>query len=207
MGSLPLKPDHLKILVQDSDIAEDVLAESGCWSSSDAAEQHRLGYTKGQVGDGVIFPVTSVDGIVVNHQLRRDKPRIVNGKPVRYETIPNSRLAIYVHPRDYPILGEPGVPIVITEGPRKVLSGVSHGLHTLGLMGVWGWRGTNSAGGKTELPDWSAIALNGRDIIIAFDSDVMTKESVRAALDGLAAFLKRKGANVRYAVLGEVARG
>ena len=37
------------------------------------------------------------------------------------------------------------------------------------------------------MPDWEAIALNGRDCIIAFDSDCMTKPEVRGALDRLAA--------------------
>ena len=54
---------------------------------------------------------------------------------------------------------------------------------------------------KTALPDWEAIALNGRACIIAFDSDCMTKPEVRGALDRLAAFLKSRGAEVTYCIL------
>ena len=41
------------------------------------------------------------------------------------------------------------------------------------LLGVWSWRGTNSDGGIAALPDWDYIALNGREVYIVFDSDVM----------------------------------
>lgn len=65
------------------------------------------------------------------------------------------------------------------------------------MLGVWNWRGTNGHGGKVALPDWESIALNGRVIFIAFDSDVMIKPSVSRALERLKGFLERRGALVR----------
>jgi hypothetical protein len=93
------------------------------------------------------------------------------------------------------------IPLWITEGARKVDAAVSHGLNCIGVNGVWGWRGTNARGGKTALPDWEVVALNGRDVIIAFDSDVMSKATVQGAVERLSAFLRARGARVRFALL------
>lgn len=70
--------------------------------------------------------------------------------------------------------------------------------------GVFRWRGTNAQRGKTALPDWEQIALNGRDVVLAFDSDAMTKASVRAALERAGRFLQQRGACVRYLLLPDV---
>jgi len=67
---------------------------------------------------------------------------------------------------------------------------------------VWNWRGTNTLGGKTALPAWHDVALNGRRVVLAFDSDVTAKRGVRAALRELAAYLASKGADVRYLHFG-----
>ncbi len=110
--------------------------------------------------------------------------------------------------RVLPHLGNPDVPLWITEGAKKVDAALTMGVDAvIGLQGVYGWRGTNGAGGKTALPDWEAIALNGRDIVLAFDSDCMTKPEVRGALDRLAAFLQKRGAEVGYCILPPLADG
>jgi hypothetical protein len=44
------------------------------------------------------------------------------------------------------------------------------------------------------LPDWESIALNNREVFIVFDSDVMQKRAVHAALARLKAFLESRGA-------------
>jgi len=74
------------------------------------------------------------------------------------------------------------------------------------LSGVDGWQGTNGQGGKTALPDWTDIALNGRRVYIAFDSDAATKPSVAGALERLGYYLARK-ADVRYCYLPDGPNG
>src|SRR5439155_6742913 len=56
-------------------------------------------------------------------------------------------------------------------------------------------------GGTTALADWEAIALKGRRVLLAFDSDVSLKPEVRIALERLAAFLSSRGAVVRVIYL------
>ena len=95
-------------------------------------------------------------------------------------------------------------PLVITEGPIKADSAVSHGLVCIALLGVWSWKGTR---GKVALPDWDSIALYGREVYVCFDSDVMTKPQVQQALVRLGAFLTRRGAEVAYVYLPESENG
>lgn len=71
----------------------------------------------------------------------------------------------------------------------------------MALIGVWAWRGTNEWGGKTALPDWDSIALDSRDVLIVFDSDVMSKVSVSQALVRLRKFLDQRGARVQLVYL------
>jgi hypothetical protein len=78
---------------------------------------------------------------------------------------------------------------------------VSHGAHAIGLLGVRGWRGTNEKKGKTVLPDWHEIAIEGRNIRLAFDSDCVTNPDVEKALRGLARWLTSRGATVHAVYL------
>ena len=198
----PLHPHHQKLLA-DSAISNVVASTRGYRSIANPDELRPLGFGATQRRPGLLIPIRGVDGLVATHQLRPDTPRLNDdGKTIKYETPAGGRLVLDVPPPARPHLPNPKVDLWITEGARKVDSGISNGIPCIvGLMGVWGFRGTNLFGGKTELADWSAVALNDRKVFVAFDSDVMTKESVRGAIDALAAFLHRKGGTVRYVLL------
>jgi hypothetical protein len=99
-------------------------------------------------------------------------------------------MALDVHPFTREKLGDPSVPLFITEGIKKGDALVSQGLCAIALIGVWNWRGTNEHGGKTVLPEWEFVALNNREVYIIFDSDVMLKQEVHVALARLKAFLE-----------------
>src|ERR1039458_3072536 len=106
-----------------------------------------------------------------------------------------------VPPRVRPLLGDPALPLVITEGPLKADAAASVGLACVDLLGVWSWRGRNESDGLVAIPDWEYVALNGRQTVIAFDSDVMLKSEVYGALRRLAGVLKLRGAEVAFAYL------
>ena len=101
------------------------------------------------------------------------------------------------------VLPDPSVPLFISEGAKKVDAATSIGLVCVGVMGVWGWRGTNERGGRAALGDWDAIPLNARRAILAFDSDVMAKAEVHKALVRLRQFLDSRGADVWFVYLPE----
>ena len=120
-------------------------------------------------------------------RIRPDCPRqMKNGKVHRYEVPKGERLILDVHPSVQPLLGDPTVPLWITEGVKKGDALASQGACTIALMGgVWGFKGTNEHGGKVILPDWQHVALNGRQVVVVFDSDLATKRGVDLALDAL----------------------
>jgi putative DNA primase/helicase len=99
------------------------------------------------------------------------------------------------------LISDPRQALWITEGSKKADAAVSHGLTCIALMGVWNWRGKNANGGATEIADWDAIALKGRAVYIAFDSDVMQKSEVQMALRRLSEMLTRRGADVRFVII------
>ena len=117
---------------------------------------------------------------------------------MKYETPTGQRNGIDVPPGVGPALDDPTVPLWVTEGCKKADSAVCAGLACVALAGVWSWIGANGHGGKTAVADWHDIALNGRPVVLAFDSDAVRKRSVRQALDQLAGYLAAKGATVRY---------
>jgi hypothetical protein len=148
-----------------------------------------------------LIPIHGVTGELTSYQHRPDHPRIVDGKPLKYEIPRGSRMVLDVPPPARPWLGDPLRPLFITEGSRKADSAVSRGLCCLALLGVWSWRGTNEHGGATALADWELVALKGRVVYLVFDSDVTIKPTVFAALDRLKAFLESRGALVRVVYL------
>jgi hypothetical protein len=98
-------------------------------------------------------------------------------------------------------LGDPSIPLWITEGIKKGDSLTSRGLCTVTLLGVWNWRETNEHGGKTALPEWEDIALNERRVFVVYDSDVVLKPQVHKALSRLKSFLESRGAEVHVVYL------
>lgn len=196
-----LLPQHQR-LIEESQIASDVAAARGYRSITTKADARRLGFADAQCNvPALLIPVWGVDGEIATYQLRPDTPRVKDGKPLKYETPAGSRMALDVPRGIRGLLGDPAVPLVITEGARKADSAVSHGLCCVALLGVWNWRGRNEHDGKVALPDWESVALNGRKVRIAFDSDVMEKRGVYAALFRLCGLFRQRGAHVEMIYL------
>lgn len=205
-----LSPAHREELEKASAIRPQVIADRGYQSIGPAEVTHLPKAFQGyQHQPGLLIPIHTVRGTIESWQLKPLKPRIgKNGKPIKYETAALAPQVLDVPPSVLQYLKDPKWPMVITEGAKKVDSAISSGLPcTIGLQGVYGWRGTNADGGKTALSDWEQIALNGRQVMLAFDSDVMTKSDVRGALTRLASFLSSRGARVRYLLLPHLPNG
>lgn len=202
-----LSADHYQELSAGSSINDAQIIERGY--KTVRADQLPAEFADYQRRDGLLIPIRSVRGEIESYQLKPNNPRVgKNGKPIKYETAANARQVIDIPGAALKFLDDPRIPLVITEGAKKVDSTVSAGfITTVGLQGVFGWRGKSVHGGTTALPDWESIALNGRETVIAFDSDVMAKETVRTALDRLSGFLKSRKAVVKYLMLPELPDG
>jgi Domain of unknown function (DUF3854) len=166
-------------------------------------EKRRLAELKitpaGRNVPGLLVPMLRDDGSTWGYQYRPDEPRLRENKPVKYETPWQQRNGLDIPPGVAAMLGDPDVPLWITEGVKKADCGAAHGLCIVALSGVWNWLFTNSAGGKMAFPEWRDCALNNnRRVIVAFDGDLARKEPVQKAARGLAGYLATRGARVEY---------
>lgn len=206
-SELGLLPQHARLLALSA-ISPEVARERGYRSSTSEDELRALAFAPSQLKvPGLLIPIHSVDGRVALHQFRPDTPRERDGKPVKYETVAGARMCLDAHPRVRPELGDPGTPLLITEGIRKADAAISIGIPCLGLLGVFNWRGKNGHGATAALGDWESIALRGRELFICFDSDVSQKPTVAKALERLKAFLESRGARASVIYLADGAGG
>ena len=197
MAAKSLSAEHRKVLERDSSITPGIIEQRGYWTAKSVQELVNLGFfgvTKEQL-PSLVIPILGVDGDVVYYQHRPDHPRSdKDGRPVKYESLPGQPPRIDVSPCIRHQIDDPGIPLWITEGVKKADSAAVRGLCCIALIGVWNWRGKGANGGSLELADWDRIAIKGRVIYIAFDSDVMVKPPVKRALQRLAKVLLRRGA-------------
>lgn len=195
--------DHHAALLADSAISVEVARERGYRTAQSRKELGSRGFSSGQQNvPALLIPVYDELGNVALHQARPDEPRVTKaGKPVKYETPAKVRMVADVPPRVRPRLADPTRPLWITEGVRKADAAVTAGLDCLALLGVWNWRGKREQDAPLALAIWEHIALAGRCVYIAFDSDAMLKRSVHTALVRLGRMLARRGAEVAYTYL------
>ena len=203
-----LHPDHA-LLLKESGISPEVAAARQYESVTTKARLKALGFSQTQQNlcplgsPALLIPIWNMQGEIVNYEMKPAKPRIdEKGKPRKYERRPRSTSSLDISNLDKvrTSLRADGPPLFITEGAKKVDCGVSHGLLTIGLLGVTAWRGTqeviNGIKGLTALADWERIHLKGRLVYLTFDSDVRRNKNVRKALRRLKRFLASFGAEV-----------
>ena len=192
-------PQHAKLLA-DSAISPEVARARGYVSVDTRKRLEALGFERYQRNvPGLLLPLRRADGSGWGYQYRPDKPRVTGaGTVIKYETPKGQHNGIDVPTAVKDAVGDPAVPLWVTEGSRKADSAVSAGLVCVSLNGVWGWRGRNARGGKLAVPDWHDVALNGRRVILAFDSDAIRKPAVQQALAELGGYLESKGARAEY---------
>ncbi len=196
-----LLPQHAALLTASA-ITDEVAESRDYRSVEQKARLTELGFSSTQARvPALLIPIWNVRGEIALYQIRADEPRIVDGKPIRYEIPLRSRMVLDVPPTCRKDIGDPSVPLFVTEGIRKVDAAASIDLCCVALLGVWNFRGSNEFGGTTALADWESIALNDRLVYIVFDSDVMTKISVYRALARLKAFLEGRHAHVQLIYL------
>lgn len=196
----PVLLDHHRTQLKTSAIADEVIAGRGYFTAQRISDLKRLGFGEVQCNVPALgIPIWGPDGRVNLYQAKPDQPRIgPEGKPIKYETPRKAQMALDIPPRARPYIGAPTTPLVATEGVKKGDSAISNGFDcAFSLLGVYNFRGMNDDGGKTILPEFEYIALNGRVVYLVFDSDVMVKRAVYGALRRLAGFLAYRGATVR----------
>lgn len=152
-------------------------------------------------------------------QVKLSRPRADSRKPgqtIKYETPKGAGSRAYlpqIDPATRHRLGAPpdgsfwdwagdcpGLPIVLTEGGKKGLCGLSHGHIAIALTGVnGGYRKTETV--RELIDDLKPFAVDGRPFVLAFDQDAKrsTRRKVFAAQMRLAALLSARGCDVLIA--------
>src|SRR5512133_2996879 len=161
----------------------------GSESVDDPQRLRDLGFSRTQATlvPALLIPQRDKRGEIWGYVSRPDEPG--EGRQ-KYETCNGQANRLDVPPGVGEQLDDPRVPLVVTEGSKKADAGAEAGLCIVSINGVWGWRGRNAHGAKTALPDFEEIALDGRDVVLAFDSDVVVKKPVQQALGRFAQFWK-----------------
>ncbi|MBA3727596.1 MAG: DUF3854 domain-containing protein, partial [Armatimonadetes bacterium] len=186
-----------RAMLEASGISPAIIADRGYRTAKDRTELQRLRFSNCQCRvPGLLIPIYGPAGDVTSHQFRPDNPRQRNGKLIKYESLPSGPPRLDVPPTVLSVIGDPSVPLWITEGVKKADSAVSAGLNCLALLGVWNFKGKNAEGGSVAIGDFDQVALQGRTINIAFDSDAAAKPAVKEAEARLAGVLRSKGAKV-----------
>ena len=193
--------EHLEHL-KKSAISIEVIKERGYRSISTKDDLEASGFFEKQRRPGILIPNWGVDGKLVYNTLRPDSPRKIKRKDkedkvIKYEHPKNVSLHLDVPPRGVKNLKNPNIPLFITEGIKKGDALISAGAECVIIMsGVWGFKGTNSDGGKTVLADFDLIALNDRDVYITMDSDLWTNINIGKAFKGLKGYLEYKKSRI-----------
>lgn len=116
----------------------------------------------------------------------------------RYWQKPNSLPLPYFPPGNKfkwrAIINDPKQPLVLTEGEKKAYVACKMGIPCIGLGGVWSWRSKKHE--VSLLPELKAIKWEGREVYLAFDSDLERNTAVLYAARAFATTLLKQGAKV-----------
>lgn len=219
-GANELSPKHRTELETESAISAEAISARGYFSiNADANGREtlkELGFSTKQVtlGAALVIPIHDATGEVVSHAIKPDIPRNDSkGKAIKYELPQGSAPHLDVSVLTRAEIGNPLVPLLITEGAKKADSAATKGFVSISLNGVYGFSGKNLKGGITALADWESIALKGKHLktgapvsrlaLVAFDSDAATNPRVENALRRLCGLLQSRGATVKVVHLTE----
>lgn len=207
-----LSAQHREMLEQESGISPEAIKARGYFTLPAGKEGREWlrgqGFNQRQqiLGECLVMPFYNRIGEITEYVLRPSEPRTdAKGKAIKYEKAGGSRQSLDIAPLTLAMIGDPTVPLIITEGAKKADSAASRGLPAINLHGTFAFRGRNDKGGIANLPEWDEIVLKGnidgkliaREVFLAFDSDWVEKDGVYDALIRLGAALKYRGARVR----------
>lgn len=215
-----LEQRHYTMLHADSAISDEVIESRGYRTIPDRAELTGLGdFSPFPPVPGLLLPLCHVDGTNGTYIYRPDSPACYDNKKkgklpdgtypqeVRKYIIPKGwAMRVDCPPVCQPRLGDPAIPLWITEGQKKADALASTGECAIALLGVWNFKGKNAHDGSTVLADfdhiaWKATDGAGREVYIVFDSDMAEKPQVMAAAKRLTPILRNRGANVEIVLL------
>lgn len=202
-----LSPEHRDEILNGSAVDPAVAATRGYETLRDTpANRDRLrelaipryAWREESAWPGLLIPLYGVTPETNAWQWKPATPQPgANGKSPKYVSPSGRHNAIDVPEFTRKHIGDVDVPLWVTEGIKKVDSLVSRDRAAIGITGVFNWKSRMGASGL-----WEDVPLKGRRVVIAFDSDTLTKDGVRQAMIRFGAWLKdAKRARPQYLVV------
>ncbi|WP_338835834.1 DUF927 domain-containing protein [Neomoorella thermoacetica] len=180
-------PDAVKHkLMTESDIPP-ALADAAGLHWVTAEEASRITGVRVESG-GIAIPYPGEpDGFV---RIRLDRPK----GDMKYVSPRRAGCRLYVPPGADIAAPE----VVITEGEKKALCGIAHGINCFGVAGIDSWR-ERSAAGEQLPPDEALLGRlkrgwSGQRVVLVYDSDIDQRHKRWTAFPELAEQLYRLGA-------------
>jgi hypothetical protein len=203
MSSKYKSPKHFKEELRASLITDEWAEKCGIYELNDKNEVARLlnrHPSKTPKGPFVVYPYFDIEdrNLVLTVNVKAAEPLMVEGKEQKYLRPNGSTNHLYV-PKFISLVDllNNKNPILFTEGEKKTICANIHGFLTIGLNGVQNWRTKDEEGVSRPLEVFNKLNLSGRQVLICFDSDVMTNEDVQRAENDFSKYLQSLGAKVR----------
>jgi len=193
MSGETLFPEHLADF-ERSGLSTNTIKQSGARSVTQLEAKQLLGFDPGS--GGWILPYPHREGLPDTFDFKPATPFTgSDGKSRKYLRPLNSMNRVYIPPiLPMERLQSKREMLVITEGAKKSLKAVQEGVVSIALSGVWNWKFRDSMNDSRTIEDLTDVWLKGREILICFDSDVVSKPQVAAAEFKLAKKLRELGA-------------
>lgn len=196
-----LHDKHRHELEVGSGISPEIIATRGAYTATTQAELQALGFADYQaLAPALVLPIHSLNGCEPVYAIKPDNPRTPAGKdkPLKYEYPAGAANRLDCPPATRAILDDPSVPLLWTEGWKKVMKATTERYHCIGIGGVWNWLSRHDTPCSMPLEDFGYINSKGRKEAIVFDSDVATNPNVREARRRFGLFRQSLGARVYY---------
>ncbi len=178
----------------------------------DSAEQ--MGARGLPAGRAFAIPYHGTDGRPTGFErwryiddLRDQFQKMAGAKQVRYVQLPGSQTEAYFPPVcDWrKVAADAKIPVVVTEGELKATCVSALVGPCVGLGGVYSFRSARA--GQEILPELKAFPWDGREVVVAFDSDSARNPMVAGARNELCRRLTAMGAIVKVATVPDAAGG
>lgn len=145
----------------------------------------------------LLLPMYRVTGEEIGFQFKPAIPQEApGGKRQKYASQSGVPNRLDVPPGVADDVRDPSTPLWVTEGIKKADCLASQGKAVVTLTGVFNWRSKMGT-----LGDWEDIPLQGRTVVICFDSDAREKRAVLLAMQRFGRWLESKGARVMYLIV------
>jgi hypothetical protein len=124
---------------------------------------------------------------------------LTGGKEAKYLSKKNSGQHAFILPEVHQFLMDhPDSPVICTEGEKKAWCTTLKGIHTIGLVGNFGWKIGDA---RELLPELQTYALAGRTFIVVWDSDAVDNKLFHASSKQLATTLASLGCGLKELIL------